>query len=111
LNSVGWRQSAAVLIWLVACWLALRAWRRMPTGRIRWDGEHWYWELPASDVPGHVEVNLDLQTHLMLRWQALPGQSTPLPAIWLWVERTADAQAWPALRRAVYSRAIPALSA
>ena len=50
--------------------------------------------------PGEVQVALDLQSHLLVRWQPEAG-----PVLWLWLERSRAPLAWGALRRAVYSRA------
>ncbi len=93
---------------------------------MRWDGSHWYWEQPESDLAGHMHVVLDAQSQLLLHWQAqeqlpevlpeaLQARSNAMPHakprsrthLWLWAERRACPADWLAMRRAVYSRAAP----
>jgi hypothetical protein len=77
-------------------------WRRQSTGLLGWDGSAWSWSAggwPAE--AGSVEVMLDLQSLLLLRWRAGPR------ARWLWAGRAPLPERWDALRRAVYSRPNP----
>jgi toxin CptA len=125
-----WAAAVVLLLWLagaVACmgWLAVGApgwaplvvapvllagggtgalsWWRQPAGLLAWDGAHWTLASgpsPALD-PGALEVALDLQRVLLVRWSAA-GRSR-----WLWLERGRLPARWDALRRAVYSPAEP----
>ena len=96
----GWPQALGLLAWAIASALAWQGWRSVPTGRIHWNGSHWAWERPASDVPGQITVHFDAQSLMLLRWQA----AVPAGAVWLWAGRAASPGQWTALRRAVYSR-------
>ena len=79
-----------------------RWWWRQPAGLLAWDSAAWSWSEGDPDVrTGSLEVVLDLQSLLLLRWRA-PGR-----ARWLWAERARLPARWDALRRAVYSRANP----
>ena len=82
---------------------ALRWWLRQPAGLLAWDGSAWTWSGggPAIEA-GAVQVALDLQSLMLLRWQA-PEAALRL----VWVERARLPARWDALRRAVYSRADP----
>jgi toxin CptA len=55
--------------------------------------------MDTSALAGRVQVSLDLQQCVLLRWSA--GR-TPH---WLWLERRQRPERWDDLRRAVYSRA------
>ena len=77
-------------------------WWRQPAGLLAWDTATWSWSEGDPHVrTGALEVVLDLQSLLLLRW------STPGRARWLWAERARLPARWDALRRAVYSRANP----
>jgi len=97
-------------LWGVTAGLAAIAWWRSPCGALQWDGAQW-WFLPegralplaARTAP---EVHLDLQRFVLV---CLP--LCDAPRVWLCLEREASAQSWPALRRALYSRARMAGSA
>jgi toxin CptA len=94
-STVGWRQVAAFGAVFACGGLAARAWWAAPQGVLRWDGG-WSWGTEA----GSVEIALDLQSRMLLRWHAESGA-----ARWLWAERASAPGDWDALRRAVYSRA------
>jgi len=99
----GWRQALAFAAALSCGGAACVAWRRSPTGVLRWDGSGWTWEEGGTGGEagrGRPEIALDLQNRMLLRWQPETGR-----ARWLWPQRAADAAHWAALRRAVYSRA------
>jgi hypothetical protein len=75
------------------------AWRfaRIDSGALAWDGAEWTFR----DQPGDVQVMLDFDAWLLLRFDArgAPGSA------WLALgERAAGPSAWHALRAAVYSR-------
>lgn len=99
--------AAALLFWL-GCSAAAWSWqRRLPDGQLEWDGAEWY--LQRARVPqvellaGRPEVRLDLQFALLLHGRLSQGRPC-----WLWLQQAAAAPqpgAWPAIRRALYSRA------
>lgn len=103
-DAPGWRQGlAATALAAIGAW-TLRSWLRSPSGELQWDGAGWTG--PAGAAGGALDVALDLQQVLLVRWQA------PASPRWLWLERSRCPQRWLDLRRAVYSRARPqALSA
>jgi toxin CptA len=107
----GWQPIVVSLSWVLACGVALHFWRHLPRGRIHWDGRAWYWELPASDLPGQLQVGIDGQAVMLLRWQARPDHDGTDASAWMWVERAGGPDDWLALRRAVYSRPHPPSSA
>jgi toxin CptA len=93
-------------------WLALAAagvaagwtWWAAAPGVLAWDGAGWTWTgsgAGAVIAGGRLEVGLDLQRVLLVRWRG------PDAARWLWLERASCAERWDDLRRAVYSRARP----
>jgi hypothetical protein len=80
---------------LLAGGLAWRAARPQPA-QLRWDGASW----SADAAPGEVDVMLDLQRWLLLRFRPAQGR-----ARWLPVPAAEAGAAWLALRAALYSRA------
>lgn len=93
--------AAAAACLASGAWVAW-SWWRQPAGLLAWDTAAWTWSEGDPHVrTGALEVVLDLQSLLLLRWRA-PGQGR-----WLWAERTRLPARWDALRRAVYSRANP----
>jgi hypothetical protein len=97
----GWRQAVALAASAACGLLSLRWWLRAPAGELGWDGVSWTWSGTGGAVAGQLQVGLDLQGLLLLRWQG--GDHV----CWLWLERTTAAPRWGDLRRAVYSRARP----
>ena len=97
-DSIGWRQGLFLLILLTTLAGAVRAWRRTPTGSLRWDGQVWRWSRVDAPVSGVLVVHLDLQFCLVLSLRQVNGVR-----IWLWPERRADVTRWDALRRAVFA--------
>ena len=98
-----WLRVAGWLVLAVVGLAALRQWQCSATGTLDWNGHCWCW----AKQQGKVVVYLDLQWLLLLRWQGVSrGQ-------WLCLEKgrvqpqSAREMQWHALRRAVYSRAIP----
>ncbi len=103
-DAPGWRHALAISAALVADAAALRAWLRSPQGILQWDGAGW--ALSGVDGSGAMEVTIDFQHLLLVRWHR-EGATR-----WLWIERYRNRARWADLRRAVYSRARPqALSA
>ncbi|MEO6063924.1 MAG: hypothetical protein ABIQ99_18490 [Thermoflexales bacterium] len=103
-DSPGWRQALAASMALVTDGAVLHAWLTSPQGMLRWDGAGW--TAPGIEGPGAMEVAIDVQNLLLVRWRGAGATR------WFWLERHRDRAHWADLRRAVYSRARPpALSA
>lgn len=106
-TALWWFQAPSQAWWLEGRWLAVAAvgavaawsWWQGPSGILAWDGETWTWSGDRPDHTGMLEVSLDLQHWLLLRWTC--GNASR----WLWLERAGRAESWDDLRRAVYSRA------
>lgn len=101
----GWRHVVGALALLASTVGAWQFWHSHPVGVLRWDGRAW--QGPGSAEPARLEVHLDLQHRLLARLVATQG---PHRASWLWLEAGADPPRWADLRRAVYSRAAPAVA-
>ena len=84
-------------------WSGWRALRNQ--GELHWDGAAWYLEFPAAadERPGTVSVQLDLQSHLLLRWRPAAGERRG--GHWLWLDARQEPAHWHAVRCAVYSPA------
>jgi toxin CptA len=98
-HASGWRLGAAALLWLASGLLAARHWWRSPAGAVAWDGDSWNWAGGDGPDNGMLEVSLDLQRSMLVRW-AGEGASR-----WFWLQRASRTERWDDLRRAVYSRA------
>jgi len=77
-----------------------------PAGELAWDGSAWVPPASARDGaawvgPGTLDVLLDFQFCLLLRWQAAGTWRRQ----WIWLERRSEPSRWHLLRCAVYSRA------
>src|SRR4051812_28160048 len=72
-SPAGWRQFAAYAAVMVAAAAALRGWLRSPVGELRWDGRAWNWEEGDQAGAGRLEIALDLQARLLLRWRGEAG--------------------------------------
>lgn len=71
-----------------------------------WSGERWCLHDQSgkkSDVFGEVEVILDMQKTLLLRWQPT-SDKLPTSFVWLWLGAEPSSIRWQALRCAVYQR-------
>ncbi len=99
-SAFGWRQALAFGAVLASGGFAGVGWLRSATGVLRWDGENWQWQEGLEPQAGTLELALDLQSRMLLRWQGA-GRTRR----WLWVERQGAPADWQALRRGVYSRA------
>jgi hypothetical protein len=98
-QSPGWRLSAAWLVLAAAGAFAAWHWWHSEPGILAWNGETWAWSDDRGAHTGTIEVTLDLQRCVLLRWSSENGSR------WFWLERAGRAQRWDDLRRAVYSRA------
>ncbi len=102
-----WFRSQPHLWWQAGPWLVVAAagafaawkWWHGARGILAWDADGWSWSGQGGQQAGTLEVSLDLQHWLLLRW------SDPNGLQWLWLERAGRAESWDDLRRAVYSRA------
>jgi toxin CptA len=95
----GWRQAAAACALALAGGWSLRSWLRSATGELRCDAGGW--TAPGASGAGELDVALDLQSVLLVRWHAA-GSSQ-----WIWLERRRSPRRWADVRRAVHSRATP----
>jgi len=96
-----WRPAISALLWLASGLWAATQWWRSAKGAVAWDGESWNWTASDGADTGMLEVSLDLQRSMLVRWA---GKG---PSQWFWLERASRAERWDDLRRAVYSRAAP----
>ena len=105
-----WFTQAQVAAWhwwlgiastVIFCALALRAARVAPEGVLRWVGRSWWREGNGVRCSGTLEVCLDLQNLILLRFHDESGARH-----WLWLEQTAATDRWSALRRAVHVPAV-----
>jgi toxin CptA len=94
----GWCTSSIslLLVLLASILLAVLAGRRMPVGKLRWDGDQWHWSSAEVDVVHSIVCVLDLQFLLLLRIHCGQGARH-----WLWLEAGTQPARWQALRRAV----------
>jgi hypothetical protein len=100
-QSPGWRLGAAWLVLAATGAFAGWNWWNAARGILAWDGQTWNWSADPGAHDGAVEVSVDLQHWLLLRWTS--GNTSH----WLWLERTGQLERWDDVRRAVYSRARP----
>jgi hypothetical protein len=128
-GGTGWRLGLVWLALALAGLMACRLWQGLGECRLLWDGRSWRSLLPpdlqapvsaafpaAEAQSGQMRVHLDMQRHMLLRWQALddgqgegPGGrigGTVGPVRWFWADAAADPVRWHAFRCAVYSRAM-----
>lgn len=111
----GWLGGLGVGVWAIWAALALRSWRRVPTGCLQWDAHAsadtvrtgngcWRW----SGSEGEPVLTLDtVQTVLDAQGVMLLRLTTPAgPCQWVWVDRARDLARWDDLRRALKGHAI-----
>jgi hypothetical protein len=92
--------SAAVL----GAWLGWQALGHV--GTLTWDGQVWcLHDQNAADgnALGEVDVALDVQKALLLRWLPTSDTLHSKPQ-WLWLSAQSTSNRWQDLRRAVYQR-------
>ncbi len=94
----GWRPAVGLLALAGAAAAAWAWWRGQPADELAWDGQRW---LLGGGEQGRLAVALDLQVLLLVRWDGEAGRR------WLWLERGGQPHRWAAVRRAVYSPAVP----
>ena len=101
LGFVWWAAAAAFAIAAYLGWQALRY-----AATLTWDGQVWCLHDQNSgqvDALGEVQVTLDVQKALLLRW--LPASDTlQAKPQWLWLGSQSADNRWQDLRRAVYQR-------
>lgn len=110
---------SCLLVTVVLVWALLRPTR----GRLRWDGQDWFWSdagrAAAEDIRGQLKVRLDWQGGMLLEFMpqqaeaastalgqdAAPERGAALPwrSRWLWVEQVQAPIYWNALRRAAWA--------
>lgn len=95
----GWQLGACLGVLLLTGLCAAWNWLRAPQGVLSWDGQSWNCSAGVQAEEGVLEVGLDLQSRLLLRWSGAAASR------WLWLERARRPERWEDLRRAVYSRA------
>src|SRR5512134_2741835 len=64
----GWQLVASMLLVLAVGLCAARDWWQAPRGDLSWDGDSWNWSTAGQGTAGSVEVSVDLQHWLLLRW-------------------------------------------
>lgn len=97
-----WAFVAAALLW--GAWL-VRCERRADAVTLRWDRQQWHLRTAAhgpfqDPVAGQLEVMLDLDHWMLLRFRAL---ASPARKTWIAAQRAGLERDWHALRCAVYS--------
>ena len=104
LGKVDWR-SGVLVLGLLGAGMAARAsaLRRTAPTLLNFDGLGWSMTGPAGLQAGQARVALDTQSSLLVRL-AGPRRTS----CWIWLERHAMPERWQDLRRALYSRAVPA---
>ena len=102
LGKADWR-AGPLVVSVLAAGAAARAGspRRAPQWALNFDGLRW--SIPGAPgwQAGDAKVALDGQSWLLVRLARHAGR-------WVWLERRAMPQRWQDLRRAVYSRPVPA---
>ncbi len=89
--------------WVLAATICVFQWHHLRAGRLRWDGQAWFW-LPdaAAEQDEHavtIQLRLDLQSVVLVHMKGAPGMVD-----WRWLERSAAPQRWNDLRRALVQR-------
>ncbi len=96
-----WLAVSAAVIGICLGWIAARSY-----GVLTWDGQVWCLHDQVNGQPdalGDVQVVLDVQKALLLRWQPASGTLHTKPQ-WLWLGSQNLMNRWQDLRRAVYQR-------
>jgi hypothetical protein len=98
--------SVAVIAELLGAFLGWCALGQVAT--LTWDGQVWCLHdsnqgLSLEGALGEVNVALDVQKALLLRWQPASDTLHAKP-LWLWLSSQGASHGWQDLRRAVYQR-------
>ena len=93
-----WRPWAGVSATVLAAGCAW--WKRPLTqaGRLAWDGVAWWWERDVAPLRGSIDLRLDTQSGLLIRFVADTGACR-----WFWLAQSSEPGLWLALRRAVHA--------
>jgi hypothetical protein len=86
---------AALLGLAVAALVSWRLHRADAPGDLNWTGSEWQWQ----GVAGHVQVALDLDAWMLLRFDPPQGRRR-----WIAASRASARGSWSALRAALYAR-------
>lgn len=109
-SAAWWLRGAVAGVWLVAVLLAVRAWRHLPAGVLRWDGQGWLWQPRLRPgEPGNEQDFVALTTlQTVFDAQFAIGLRCSIGArrYFFWLQRSANPGCWDAARRAVYSSAL-----
>lgn len=95
---------AAALLAMVGGLLGALSLRFVAT--LSWSGQRWCLHNQSGkkpDVFGELEVILDTQKTLLLRWQPT-SDKLPTSFVWLWLGSELPSSRWQELRCAVYQR-------
>ena len=94
---------SAVCVWVAS----LRGWKSLQDiGTLSWDGQVWCLHDRGGqreDELGVLQVALDVQQALLLRWQPTSDTLHAKP-VWLWLGAEQARERWQDLRCAVYQR-------
>jgi hypothetical protein len=110
-TSLGWAGLKGGGAWLLPllslALLCFGLWplRWRPPQRLRWDGHGWWW-LPANEgeeLAGELLVALDLDAHLLLRFDAAPTSTRRARCHWIAASRSSCMGDWHGLRCALHS--------
>ena len=90
-----WTLGASLLAASAGALLCIRVAGPLQPAQVSWDGQHW----AVDEVPGELQVMLDIDRWLLLRSQPYDGGA----ARWLAISCARGAGDWSALRTALYS--------
>jgi hypothetical protein len=102
---------------LSSAWLLFDAWKK-PKGSLHYAQGQWHWAHESQEIAGTLRLHLDLQSYMLVSFKTHSTQKQLFQTKTQWFHlevRHADhaaspahAEAWLALRRAVYSPMEPA---
>jgi hypothetical protein len=99
-----WVATALMLLLVASGAALLRLWLAQKPWQLLWDGVRWSLRQRGDETvasnEARVEVRLDLQRALLLRYSEPASRRRP---VWLWVQAAGDARRWHLLRCALYS--------
>jgi hypothetical protein len=100
LSQPGWLAMTMGALMLPGCWWVTRGAPSVAGAQLLWDGECWHL-LGPRPMSGQLQLALDLQMALLLRWVS-PISGSDSGPMWLWIEQDTDPVIWKDVRRAVY---------